>query len=88
MTVFDVFKWIDIICFSAAGIMGIVLLFRNVATAWKWVALAGIVWSLGSLLQFYLPGVWQITLFDMRFLPMLHRILMGFCLFAGMLSVK
>jgi hypothetical protein len=88
MQIIDILKWTDIVLYAAAGLMGIVLLFRNVAFAWKWVALAGIVWAVSSLLQMTLPGFYSYAIADIQIIKILSRLLMGFSLFIAMVSVR
>lgn len=88
MDIVEILKWADIVLFGAAGIMGIVLLFRNVAVAWKWVALAGISWAIGSLLLMFVPGFYYYEVANIKVISTLHRLLMGFSLFIAMVSVR
>ena len=88
MSVNEIIKILETILAALSGLMGIVLLFRNVSIGWKWIALAGIIWAMAICCEYYLPGTLRVQFLDRGLVHLLRNLGMGFCLAFGMISVN
>jgi hypothetical protein len=85
----EILKIVDIALAGLAGLMGIIVLFRNTALAWKWVALAGIIWAVMSVFRLYIPSIWDIVIFQkVVVFHWVQNLGTALCLFLGLLTVK
>lgn len=88
MSINEIIKILETILAGFTGLMGIVLLFRNVQTAWKWIALAGIIWAMAICFEYYVPGTMRVEFLGRGLVHLLRNLGMGFCLAFGMISVN
>ena len=83
-----VIKYVDIGLSCCAGLWGLILLFRNTSPAWKWIALAALVWALTACLRYFIPAVWESRILDIQVFFVIQRLGIGLCLFIGMISAR
>ena len=83
-----VIKYIDIGLACLAGFWGLILLFRSTSPAWKWVALAALIWALTACLSYFIPVVWKSSILDIQVFYVIQRLGIGLCLFVGMISAR
>ncbi len=82
MSAAEIIHYIDVGLYAIAGIVGLIVLFRNTTFAWKWLALAAIVWGLTSLFIQYVPSL------PKDVLTIIQRLGMGLCLSVGLITYK
>lgn len=88
MTAASIITIIDTILFGLAGLWGLIVLFKNASVAWKWIALAAIIWAITSVFILYLPSVANIRVLSIKIIPVTQRLGMGFCLLFGLLNYR
>jgi len=86
MTATGIISILDTILFGLAGLWGLIVLFKNASVAWKWIALAAIIWAITSVFILYLPSVANIKVLSVKIIPVTQRLGMGFSLFFGLLN--
>jgi hypothetical protein len=82
MSAAEIIHYVDIGLYAIAGIAGLIVLFRNTTFAWKWLALAAIIWGLTSLFMQFVPSL------PVKVLSVVQRLGMGLCLSVGLITYK
>ena len=83
-----IIRYVEIGLACLAGLWGLICLFRNMAPAWRWIALAALVWALTFCLQAFLPAIWDTVFLKTRIFHIIQNVGIGLCLFIGLLSAK
>jgi len=88
MTAAIIIKYLEIGLACLAGLWGLILLFRNTTPAWRWIALAALIWALTLCLDVFLPAIWDTVVLKVQIFHIVQRLGIGLCLFIGLLSAR
>ena len=55
----NIIKIIDTVLLALAGLAGLIAIMRTRSIAWKWIGIAGVVWSLSGIFAWYTGTIWN-----------------------------